>query len=60
MLFFTTKPVGMGTGFGLNVSYFIITENHKGEMTVESSPNVINLSIEYLILPRRGRSSRRY
>lgn len=37
--FFTTKEVGLGTGLGLSVSYFIVTENHGGRMSVESSPN---------------------
>lgn len=36
--FFTTKNVGVGTGLGLSVSYFIITENHRGTMEVKSPP----------------------
>ncbi len=36
--FFTTKNVGDGTGLGLAVSYFIITENHKGHIEVDSGP----------------------
>lgn len=36
--FFTTKEVGQGTGLGLAVSYFIITNNHKGQMEVHSRP----------------------
>ncbi len=34
--FFTTKEVGVGTGLGLSVSYFIITEDHGGDLEVES------------------------
>lgn len=36
--FFTTKEIGQGTGLGLSVSYFIITNNHKGQMEVQSAP----------------------
>jgi len=36
--FFTTKEPGTGTGLELPVSYFIITDYHKGTMNVESTP----------------------
>jgi PAS domain S-box-containing protein len=52
--FFTTKGVGLGTGLGLSVSYFIITENHKGTMTVESTPGKGSTFIMRLPVKRIG------
>jgi signal transduction histidine kinase len=36
--FFTTKAPGEGTGLGLSISYNIITQKHKGLITVNSKP----------------------
>jgi signal transduction histidine kinase len=36
--FFTTKEPGKGTGLGLSTSYGIITEKHKGSISVQSKP----------------------
>jgi PAS domain S-box-containing protein len=52
--FFTTKSAGRGTGLGLSVSYFIITENHGGEMEVHP---VAGGGTRFVIrLPRQGRT----
>lgn len=36
--FYTTKPPGKGTGLGLNISHNIITQKHKGEISLDSKP----------------------
>lgn len=36
--FFTTKEIGKGTGLGLSIAYFIVTDQHKGSLTVRSRP----------------------
>lgn len=52
--FFTTKKISSKTGLGLSVSYFIITNNHGGEIKVESIPEkgskfTIILPVKYTI-----------
>ena len=36
--FFTTKPPGKGTGLGLNISYNIVVQHHRGDIKVFSHP----------------------
>ena len=35
---FTTKPVGQGSGLGLDVTWRIVVTNHHGDIQVESVP----------------------
>jgi signal transduction histidine kinase len=36
--FFTTKGPGKGTGLGLNISYNIVVQKHRGDIKVSSIP----------------------
>lgn len=57
--FFTTKAPGQGTGLGLNITYNIIVQKHKGEVKVFSEPGKtcfqvwLPLRLESAIAPRQ-------
>ncbi|HEV2547049.1 MAG TPA: GAF domain-containing protein [Stellaceae bacterium] len=49
--FFTTKPTGEGTGLGLSISYDIVTQQHGGDIIVDSE---VGSFTEFTVrLPRR-------
>lgn len=49
--FFTTKEVGVGTGLGLSVSYFIVVNRHQGSFRISSEPGQGTLFT--IVLPRK-------
>jgi signal transduction histidine kinase len=50
--FFTTKPVGEGTGLGLSLSHDIIVKQHAGSIDVDTQPGEFT---EFrIVLPRRA------
>jgi len=53
--FLTTKPTGKGTGFGLSISYDIVTQQHGGAIAVDSA---VGEFTEFTIcLPRSRQAS---
>ncbi len=50
--FFSTKPIGQGTGLGLTTAYQIIVQEHHGEFECTSNPGMgtcfkINLPLSF-------------
>ncbi len=50
--FFTTKPPGAGAGLGLNISYNIVVQKHRGQLTFTSEPHKTRFQVK---LPTNGR-----
>ncbi|MFC5187262.1 ATP-binding protein [Actinomadura harenae] len=49
--FFTTKPVGSGTGLGLDISWRIVVGRHGGDIQVESSPGDTRFQVRLPLTP---------
>ncbi|HEY2671254.1 MAG TPA: ATP-binding protein [Rugosimonospora sp.] len=49
--FYTTKPVGEGTGLGLDISYRIVVNKHHGDIRVESHPGDTRFRVILPIAP---------
>lgn len=55
--FFTTKPVGKGTGLGMSISYQIVVDRHQGELKCISTPGRgTRFMVEIPLTPPQGKS----
>jgi signal transduction histidine kinase len=59
--FFTTKPVGEGTGLGLDLAWQIVVKKHHGDLRVQSKPGdtrfIVLLPLEMPIPPENSEDS---
>jgi signal transduction histidine kinase len=51
--FYTTKPIGQGTGLGLSTSLAVVQQRHGGELTLGSADGITRARV---VLPRSVRS----
>ncbi len=49
--FFTTKPVGQGTGLGLDITWRIVVDKHHGDIGVDSVPGETRFRVRLPITP---------
>lgn len=52
--FFTTKDVGSGTGLGLHLSHRIVTQLHRGALSVRSRPGRTRFRVRLPLAPGAG------
>jgi signal transduction histidine kinase len=55
--FFSTKPVGEGTGLGLDIAWRIIVNKHHGDLRVESAPGDTRFQVRLPIQPENSENS---
>ncbi len=49
--FYTSKPRGMGTGLGLDIAWRIVTDEHHGQLSVDSAPGATTFRVAIPVCP---------